>query len=927
MSATRSALPRRRLLPVLLLCAGLAACQADPGEMLQSAQEYYAKHDYNAAAIQLKNVLQKQPDNAEARFLLGAVSLDQGDVAGAVRDLTRALDLGIASTQVAPLLARARVLNGEYDAVLDTYADSALTNPVDQAIVLASVGDALLARERFDEARQYFERALQSNPKEMSAYIGLGRLDMAAGKVREALAQGDKAIVADATSPAGHALRGDALLALGQSNEAVTAYEEALRLAPGAVNVHLALISLLVRGGDLDGATARLPAMQKVAPDAPATLYLQALVNYYRNQPQPAREAIDRLLAMMPDNPSAQLLAGAIYIQVGNQLQAQRYLESALQRLPDNPTARRLLASSLLASGEAARARTLLEPLADSGADANTLTLAGQAFLAAGDPRQATAYFSRAVASNPQDAAAHTRLAVARMTAGETDRALAELEKAAQLDGSSGEPDVALVLAHMRARDYDKALAAQQQLEQKQPDNPHTYNLKGGILLGKGDQAGARAAFARALELRADFLPAAVNLARLDLAAQKPRDAYSYFEKIIKAYPAQFDAYLLLAELQTAGGEAPETVRATLERAQKANPNANAPKLALARFHLSQREVSQALQLARSVTSISPEDPVAHGVLAQALFASGDTQQALVAFNRVVELQPKAVQPLTALADFQYANKDVATAEQTLRRALKLEPDAFEAQKRLFSLLGAQGKIDAALGVVREMQQQRPHDGRGFAFEGDLEASRNRWNDAVRAYRKAFELAPLGEFAIKLHSAQTRAGQGALADQQFEVWRQANPHDAAALGYAAERALAAKRLDEANRLYRELLAMAPNNVIVLNNLAWIGGETGQNDAMALAERALKLAPDNAGVLDTVGVLKLKAGDTEGAIAALRSAVQHAPQVAAMRLNLARAYAQAGRKDEARKLLDEIIKAAGEGDNPLKTEARRVLETL
>ena len=47
---------------------------------------------------------------------------------------------------------------------------------------------------------------------------------------REALAQGDKAIVADATSPAGHALRGDALLALGQSTEAVTAYEEALTL-------------------------------------------------------------------------------------------------------------------------------------------------------------------------------------------------------------------------------------------------------------------------------------------------------------------------------------------------------------------------------------------------------------------------------------------------------------------------------------------------------------------------------------------------------------------------------------------------------------------------------------------------------------------------------------------------------------------------
>ncbi len=82
--------PARRLggvLAAVLVAGVIAACSKnDPDAMVRSAKEYAAKGDYNAATIQLKNALQANPANGEARLLLGQALVELRDPAGGERE-------------------------------------------------------------------------------------------------------------------------------------------------------------------------------------------------------------------------------------------------------------------------------------------------------------------------------------------------------------------------------------------------------------------------------------------------------------------------------------------------------------------------------------------------------------------------------------------------------------------------------------------------------------------------------------------------------------------------------------------------------------------------------------------------------------------------------------------------------------------------
>ena len=83
------------------------------------------KNDRAGAVIQLRNALQKNPDLAEARFLLGKSLLETGDLPGAEKELRKAAELKYPADEVVPVLARLLVRRGEYKKALDEFGSAA----------------------------------------------------------------------------------------------------------------------------------------------------------------------------------------------------------------------------------------------------------------------------------------------------------------------------------------------------------------------------------------------------------------------------------------------------------------------------------------------------------------------------------------------------------------------------------------------------------------------------------------------------------------------------------------------------------------------------------------------------------------------------------------------------------------------------------
>ena len=781
-----------RTLSVVALTAALAAaltlsaCGGDqPEKLVESAKGYLAKNDPNAAVIQLKNALQKNPEFAEARFLLGKTALTTGDIPTAEKELRRAYELKYAPDQVVPLLASAVVQMGEPKKMIEEFAETKLGTPEANAALLASIGSANLALNKTPEAIKAFSAAVAMQPGNSEALLGQARIKALNRDLPGALALVGAALESSPRSTDAWQLKGDILVAQGLNDEALVAYRKTLETRPDYLPAHFVVILQLLQQGKTDEAKAQLDVMQKIAPKHPQTYYLQALLAYRQSDFQAARNFIQQQLASAPDNVPGLVLSGSIDYELKSYESAEATLSGVLKRAPQHLFARRVLAATYMRTNQPARALETIRPALEGAEnDPSFLTLAGEIFFANGKNDEATKLFERATAIDPKNAPTRTALALSHMASGDVDRGFKELE-ASVADDPTSRSDLALIGANIKRRDFAKALAAIDGMEKKDPNNPLVPTMRGEVENAKGDRVAARKSFERALTLNPAYLPAANNLARLDLADKKPDDARKRFESVLAKEPKNMLALLALAQLRLIQGAPNDEIADLLGKAIVANPTAVQPRVALVGLYLKANDTKKAVIAGQDALLALPNRPEVMEALARAQIANGEANQAVATYNKWVQLQPSNPIALLRVGEAQQAAKDNDGAMQTFKKALALKPDLVDAQRRMAGIEASAGRTAQAISIAREVQKQRPKESIGYILEGDIYALKKAWPDAVTAYRAGLKVVGSSDLAVRLHASLAAAG-GDDADKFASSWLKDHPTDVAFLFYTGK---------------------------------------------------------------------------------------------------------------------------------------------
>ncbi|OGB33483.1 MAG: hypothetical protein A3F78_22405 [Burkholderiales bacterium RIFCSPLOWO2_12_FULL_61_40] len=886
----------------------LTACGEKPEALLASAKSYLDKNESKAAIIQVKNALQVNPDMPEARFLLGKAMLESGDFSGAEAELRKALHLKYPLDSVAPPLAKALLAKGQAKMLIDEFGKTELTQGPAQANLLTSLVTAYAMQGNMEQSKASLNAALAAQPGYPPALMQQAREKASQHDFDGALDLIDEVISKSPESHEAWKLKGDIhLYAKGEISEALTAYQKTIQIKHNFLAGRSAIITILLLQGKQVEAEEQIAQLKKIAPNHPRTLYHEAQLAFRKKDFELAKTLAQQVLSTSPADIPALQLAGTIALQLNSLPQAQDYLNRALKAVPTLTVARRLLVVTYLRSGQTAKAMEALLPgLRMKPIDPHLLPVAGEVYLQSGDPKKAEEYFTQASQQTPGNAKNRTSLALVQMLNGSPDSAFEELHDIAMSDTGTT-ADMALISVHLSRREFDKALQAIDALEKKQPGKPLAPQLRAQTLLAKKDVAGARKSFEHALAADPNYFPAVAGLAGLDLADKNPEKARMRINAVLANDPKNSQALLALAEIAVQSGASDGEVAKLIGNAVATNPTNVKLHVLLIDFYMRHKDTKGATSAAQNAVAAMPDNPQLLDALGRTQQLSGDLLQAMATYTKLANLQPQSPLPLMRLAGVHIAAKDMQAAYASLRKALVIQPDLLDVQRAVISLdLGAK-RFQDAMATARTVQKQRATEAVGYLLEGDIHAYEKHWERAAEAYRAGLKQVNSTELALKLHTVLVAGGKGTEADKFSALWQKANPKDAAFLLYLGDAAIAHNDYSTAENKYATVVQLQPNSAIAYNNLAWVSGKLKKESAIAYAEKAVSLAPQQAAFMDTLAFLLSDKGDYVKALDLQNKAVAMQPTNALFRLNLAKIHLRGGNKELARKELDALSK--------------------
>lgn len=876
-------------------------------DYFSEAKAYYKKGEFPAAVIQLKNLLEDEPKNAQGRLLLGEIYLKQGQLQEADKELSKAKSLGLDGPQLLLPLARVNMRLRQFDRVIEMLDPDTMAVSEDKAIAYALLGHTYLAQNQIADAIEMFEKSRKHNDS-ASALVGLARIAASEQRTDDSLTLLEQAVVLEPGFREALFTRAQVMASQRRFEEALQTYNNLLSQDDDLSFALLGRAEVEVELGQFEEAAADAQRVLEKDGMQPQANFLMSRLQLNTGKYPEAQVSAEKVLRVVPQHTMSFFVLGVAHYAQDNMEQAKVYLEKFLVRQPAHPAASRLLGAAYLKLDDHQNAVQLLEPLGQTSGqqDAQMLNVLGQAYIKAGDFDKGVGILNRAIAIMPELKGVRTQIALGELAIGNTQSAISQLETEVQDKDGNELASVMLILSHLRQEKYTDALREAESAILRYEGKAVFLNLKGLIAEAQNKPDDARLIYNDALTAEPRYIPARLAIARLDLAANDRAAAKANYLKALEIDPKHLQSMLSLAQLSAQEGDH-ESYQTHLLSARDANPESLMPVGLLVRYYLGSNQLDKALNEAQQFYRAQPDNPQVNSLLAGVYGARKEYSQMQHQLRIVLEKNPRDQMHGTKLAKALLASGEHQGALEQIDKVLLVDERYLSALAVKVGILIAADQNKAGRDVVARVQEYYPDHYIGHQLLGDLSRAEGDEKQALSHYEQAFNIAKTPYLIGRLHELYKSSDQLERAVVALKSYLDSAPGDSLSRLRLANVYQLLEQNRDAISVYETLEKQIAENVMVLNNLAWLYWLEGDEKALKYAHKSYKLAPDQPEVIDTLGWIMLHKGDRKKALGYIQSAASSAPTNPEVRYHLAVALSKNGKNAQAIKELQRTLR--------------------
>lgn len=418
----------------------------------------------------------------------------------------------------------------------------------------------------------------------------------------------------------------------------------------------------------------------------------------------------------------------------------------------------------------------------------------------------------------------------------------------------------------------------------------------------------------------------AFQIQRLLTRAKDKAKAFTTLEELLAPYLNIPEARLALAQAAFAQGDLPRAQQEA-EQALKSKPDSELAALALAQVTPDRLEATKVLA---DFVARNPKSREVRIAYARMLVEQKQYGKARGEFETLLKNQPQDLTSLYALGALSAQNNDFKAAEKYLTTYLNLlsskpddERDPTQALLLLAQIAEERKDSDAALKWLAQIEpgeaylQAQIKRAQIIAKRGDLDEARHLLHELHATGEREQSQLVIAEGQILRDADQLQESLNVLRDGLKRF-----PENTDLLYDYAMVAEKSSQWPAMESSLRKIIELAPDNQHAYNALGYSLAERNirLDEAYALIEQALKLAPDDPFIMDSMGWVQFRLGRLKEAESMLRRAYEMRPDVE-IAAHLGEVLWVKGQKADAQKLWRDAQTKDPKNDTLKSTLAR------